>query len=234
MAKKRRKPRGQIGPITVGEEGSFEAVDFPDSKDEIEAFILRTALRVGGKESTALFRLVGEPVQNPEDDFDFTLITESGPQPLDLAEIAPLGSGGYKSARGSYHVGERADKIWELLAQKAMKYSRPEGEGPHILLYSTDWRFRVSDGVLDLVAYYCHRRGLCFHSVSYFAQSDETDGQFSTLFPRSPESFRDFNEAARRARQVMIGDPTSAKWGTDEEGNAFVVIKLVPPPYPPK
>ena len=109
---------------------------FPQSKDEIERHIVDLMLGSANKQGLNPFELVGEPVQNPENNFDFTIPTPSGEEYLDLMEIAPLDivGGTHETAPASYMSGEFADIIMTKILTKSQGYGRAPRALIHLLL----------------------------------------------------------------------------------------------------
>lgn len=232
-----RKPTGKIGPIhmTGGKASQFQPVGFPQTKADIEAKILAFTLRSLPSLAADLYRLAAEPIQNPEQDFDFTLPTVDGDEYLDLMEVAPLRQvgGSYERASGSYRHGDFADHIWNGIDAKSRKYGVATRTPIHLLLYTTDWRFLVADNVLDLVAFAALKRKHVFKSMVYSAPMDEETAFVVRVFPPPESDFADFNEARQRARVTMLGDPSRMTANPD----GSVEIPLSPPPpdwRPPK
>lgn len=210
MKRRRSKPRGEIGPIVIDPEGQstgFTPVDLPDSKEEIEQFIVNLALKVEPMLGELLYGLVDEPRRTRESDFDFTLKTKSGNQYLELTEIAPLEltGGRYDGAPISYHQGKMADLVSSVIAKKAKKYGRGPGSPLHLLTYCTDWRFKLSKGVLTLVAHWAWKHPHCFASIINVVPSSKA-GEVTVLFPLEPRAFSNFREEDLRNRLILRPD----------------------------
>jgi hypothetical protein len=228
--RKPRKPTGTIGPIIIGPHDrgvEFRPIDFPTDKAEVERYIMTFVISGLRKTGTNFYKLVGNPVQNPEDDFDFTLPTKSGKEYLELMEVAALDhvGGSYNAAPASYNHGELADYVYAKLMAKAKKYGSPSHVPVHLLLYTTDWRFRLSQNVLALLAYWCLRREHLFKTILYFVPDDATHGEARIVYPIASESLANFDEQAARNRRSIIGDPTRLQVNPD----GSVDIPLGPP-----
>ena len=205
----------------------FQPLPFPKDKAKLEQFIVKFVshgLRTRGHNP---YKLTGEPIQNPESDYDFTLRTVSGTEYLELMEVAPLeGVGGsYKKAPGSYNHGELADFIYDKLIAKSTKYRARPLPPIHLLLYTTDWRFRVTDNVLLLVGYQCQQTEHNFKTIIYFVPDDATHGEAKRVYPLPPKAFKDFDVQAARRRISMLADPTKINVKLD----GSVEIPLMPP-----
>ena len=109
----RRKPRGvnEVLKVTGGQPPEFIPSQVPTEKSGIEAQILDLTLKAAEFMKIDLYGLVKPPMQNDENNFDFTLNTASGPEYLDLVEIVL--EGGYDGASTSIAVGNMADQMFE-------------------------------------------------------------------------------------------------------------------------
>jgi hypothetical protein len=140
--RKHRKPTGEVGYLTVppncGEQ-PFRRFVFPTQKEEVERCILAGVLETCRLRGVDPYGLTGEPVRNPEDDFDFTLPTTAGTQYLDLAEFAPIDgrTGAHAHGPPSYVVEVRGNEAIATIRRKAEHYPT-RGARLHLLLYSTD------------------------------------------------------------------------------------------------
>jgi hypothetical protein len=187
---------------------TYEPVPWPEAQEDIENYVLQamhtTACHVGMN----LYGLTGDPVQNRQDHFDFTLPTRGGNQFLDLMEVAPLRSvaGSYSNAPTSYVVGEMADAVWDEIRKKSEHYGNTSRTQIHLIVYPTDWRFQLGNEVTDLLAYWSLCRKHCFASIIYFALDDTTSGEIVRIYPRPSDVFSVFDEAAARGLQVALAD----------------------------
>ena len=146
--------------------------------------------------------MVGEPVQNAEDHFDFTLPTASGQTYLDLIEMAPLEQvrGSYDRAPKMYKLGDRADAIAAKILEKSADYGAGSSRGVHLLLYTTDFRFDAIGSVADLLVHILHARTHCLRSVVSCDPSSERC-LLRKLFPVSAER-RQKLESERFLRRI--------------------------------
>jgi hypothetical protein len=223
-----KKPTGQIGPLlTIARDrsSSFTPIKWPESKLELERYILAHAVRSAANAGSNLYDLSGEPKQNPEQDFDFTLQTARGLEYLDLMEIAPLAwvGGPHHKAPASYNHGEFSDAIYEQVLIKSRKYGSPSVP-IHLLLYPTDWRLRVSVGVQNLLSYMCRLSDHSFKTIVYYSPDDQETGEVIQIYPRPSESFKQFSEAQARNRATMLGDFSRVT----VEKNGTVRVPLAP------
>ena len=205
----------------------FQPIRFPKDKAKLEQFIVKFFTQVLRRSGQYPDDLIGDPIQNPESDYDFTLKTVSGTEYLELMEVAPLeGVGGsYQNAPGSYNHGELADFIYDKLMAKSTKYHARPLPPIHLLLYTTDFRFVVTKNVRFLVGYLCQQTKHSFKTIIYFVPQDATQGDAKRLYPLSPEAFKNFDVQAARRRISMFGDLTKI----NKKPGGSVVIPLMPP-----
>lgn len=230
---KHKKPTGTLGFVRIGvdQPPHFTKLDFPGGKEEIERFILEATVRKAERDGLNLFHLKAHPVQNPENHFDFTLPTSNGEQYLDLMEVAPLSDtdGSYAKAPASYNQGDMADVILGLVLKKAAKYGVRMRTPLHLLMYTTDWRFRVSGETLQLVGCQLSKTEHCFSSVTHYVPDDAGDGELTMVFPES-ESQKQMNaldEARLRNMYVLQADVSKPLQSSDGRSMTF---RLPPPP----
>lgn len=192
----------------------FESTKLSGTKAEIESQILQAAITNSQKKGFDLYALVGEPKQNEEDDFDFTLPTGAGIQYLDLMEVAPLrGTGSHSKAAGAYVVAAMADAVWEEIKRKSEGYGSNPRSIIHLLMYSTDWRFAIDGEVAKLLGFWSLKREHCFESIALYTPFDVAEGEVVRIYPRSPEEFSSFDEISARAYVVMNADLSSLESG---------------------
>jgi len=213
MKSKPKKPSGKMGALSIGPAGfRFESIPWPAVKDQLEDFVLTAAIRSAREAGTNLYELEQDPVRNPEQDFDFTIHTRAGIQYLDLMEIAPLRDvrGPHEKVPANYVVGEMADAIWDELDRKSSKYAA-NLLPVHLLIYPTDWRFRISRSVTDILGYWSCIRAHSFASIVYFAFDDATSGELVKIAPRPAEDFAGFDESRIRASVIVMANLADAR-----------------------
>lgn len=202
--KKPRKPTGISGSTKVDfslEEVVIEPqpLQFPSMKEEIEELMVQGFLNVGLKES-----LILEPInyrQNKQDDFDFTLETIEGKKALELMEIAPLEHlrGQYNQAPEQYKPYDFAGYILQKIMKKSNRYTTSTENGLWLLVYATDWRFMLSNTVIELLQFWTVKNSHSFERMYYYHPLAIKDGLVYTIFPTpnyywnnfNPEDYRD-------------------------------------------
>lgn len=218
--------------IEVGSELRFHQVELPPSKGEIELWILEHALAaIAAHPPSPALELTGPPVQNPEDDFDFTLPTEAGPHHLDLMEmvILPKGATSYEDGTTKYYAEQMAYAIYQKIRSKAKHYGKPKAP-LHLLLYSTDWRFRVLPQVANFLKLALSLRKHPFATVAYFTPHDATDGEFAHLFPISKDDLsllaqQDHERRLRNQHTLLIlADPRRARLEPTEDPASRAIL----------
>lgn len=148
----RKKPTGKMWYFISGRKAPVLTFGFPRTKEDIEQYILDSMLYTARKAKLDPYGLVGTPEKNAENDFDFTIPTTAGDEQLDLMELAPLDVYGctHETAPASYVNGEFADIIIEKILAKSKGYGPSPKSYIHLLLYSTDWKFKLIDDMTDL------------------------------------------------------------------------------------
>ena len=216
------KPTGINGPVLItggGPPPQFQAVPFPRSKPEMEAAILRGALKFSAGMEKPFYSLAGEPVQNKENDLDFQLPTASGTQHLDLAEIVhSMTRGGYEGAPSKFRVGDMVDNVWGVIQAKEKKYGARRRLVIHLLLYSVDWKFFLSESCIALLRLYCQRRKQHFASIAYYAPITLDEGILWPLSPIDSMSLPHIDEASLRNNVVTHGNPAAIEATPDGMG----------------
>jgi hypothetical protein len=204
-----KKPTAARGILTLRGEGRpplFMPPGSPASAQGIEGFIVEGATATAAKQGVRLFGQTSRPVRNPAHPFDFTLLTESGEQYLDLLEVAPLAyvDGSHDKGPGPYSQGELADRAWSEIQRKARKYGPPPA-AIHLLVFPTDWRLHVSDGTLQLMAVFLAKRRHPFSTVVYYAPDDAGWGDLRVVHPirAKPDDIVTFDEGAVRGVVVL-------------------------------
>lgn len=227
----RRKPRGTTGSVQLGggKPSAFVPIELPDTKEDIQDEILDGALRAGKeKDDPSLpwfYRHAGRPVTNEENNFDFTLEIDGGEEYLDLIEAAPLATSGgsYEKLPLAYSQGELADALFRAILRKVIKYGPAGYRTIHLLLYDTDQKLRLGQGILDLLAVALQRQpAQPFTSVVYYTMTSKGQGRLALIHPRPPEFFSTFDEAQARGIQVALVDMV----GVRPEAENVAVMKL--------
>lgn len=226
MARKHKKPTGTIGCICIFADGrmpELQQVPFPPEKAAVERMVV--AYISTENDLGRFYALRSPPVQNSENDFDFTLPTTDGDARLELMEIAILGGGSYDAAPLSYNHGQLADAICSGIAKKSRRYGGRQ-RGLHLLVYSTDFRFRAANGVLWLVSKWCSTTPHAFASVVYIAFLDAQSADGKILHPQHGRDYSTVDELAVRKRRTIHANIT--KMEPTPDGHGFS-IPLGPP-----
>ena len=221
----RRKPRGLNAALKIKGAGQPELVPnvLPDEKAAIEARILDLTLKANEAQEVQLYELEGLPVQNPENDYDFTLPTTSGIEYLDLVEVVL--KGGYQGAPTSIAIGNMVDQMFALVKRKARKYGMRRRSIIHLLMYSTHWKFLPSESVIALLSLYCHRKQHGFKTVAVMMPIMDDASVLWRCFP-SMKPIADLSrqeELRLRARVLHQLGPADAK-PTPEGGGVHWTI----------
>lgn len=209
------KPTGNRGPIRI--HGTFpdikvdyQKVAFPKEKADIEALIVGAFLQ--SVEGTDILRRPFLDLkQNPIDDFDFIDAAAAAAEPtyLELMEIAPLEdvSGGYSGARSSYRSYDFSEQALAKLMSKSERYSVSEQTRLCLLMYTTDWRFNLSETVVKLLQYWCASRPHAFSEIYAFEPSSSSDGHPHLIYPVSAASLEGFDPERHRNDETYNMNP---------------------------
>ena len=216
MKKKHKKPTGEMGGVRFGRSSGYVPIEFPTEKEDIERLMLRLTLSDDSIRDDH-YGLTGDPRQNPEDDFDFTLPTSTGDHYLDLTEVAPL-DGPHKDSPNKHVNGEMSDWIWGVIAGKTSKYGSGSSRPIHLLLYPTHFSLRVTSSVLDLVGYQAATEDHSFESIVYTSPDDATSAESVVVFPRAANAFDGFNVEKVRQGWVVIADMSQFEFDGDYSG----------------
>ena len=205
-----KKPTGKIGPIRVQTgpnqvELSWEIIAFPQTKDEIERYVVQQFVAAFQKEG-ANFPSVE---QNPENHFDFTLVLPGGPVFMDLMELIYRDAEGkpYETSNTWIETATYAGQIVEAVLTKSNKYI-PKGVTPiHLLTYITHWRFVPDGKVTSLVQYGLRQNEHLFENVFLLVPFTSTDAELRVLFPSSDKLFENFDPSSLQDDGYLNLDP---------------------------
>ena len=194
------KPVGISGPTLIsngpnGAKAEFIKLQFPNTKEEIEHFIVKGFLRTA--QQSGLLSSQGITIgQNKQDDFDFHLNwTDSTTKGLELMEVAPLEQicGSYESASESYKPYELADYIFNKILGKSSRYQTSVGDGLFLLIYITDLKFVLCNTVIALLQYWSVHNKHCFEKIYCYFPIMQDDGIVQLIYPTPPEYWESFN-----------------------------------------
>jgi len=221
MAKRKiRKPSGKLGKLKFqsGDKNSisFEKIEFPVQKDEIEAFIVERFLFHLSAEGYLPFEITRYE-QNHINDLDFTLHTTYGKKYLELMEIAPLEhiKGGYDKAPNSYNDYNFTESVYDKLMSKSASYQNTSESNIWLLIYPTDYRFVLSDTATALLQYWTITRSHYFEYIFYFTLFDETAGLLHWIYPSSQDYFVGFDASKYRNSWTILFKPEDWKMGRE-------------------
>jgi len=187
--------------------GEFKQIQLPQTKGEIEIFFVSRFLKDGRRTYREYF-LLANPQKNPLDDFDFTIQTPNGSAYLELMEVAPLElyKGGYGDAPSSYDQYELAQIIFLKILKKSRKYPKNLTAKLYLLLYVTDWKFRLNDTTVELLSYFCMKKQLRFEVIFLYTLLDSSEGIVNWIHPIEKDRFKDFDPEQYRGVVINL-DP---------------------------
>jgi len=206
MAKNPRKPTGEDGTIRLGvNDAEYLPRALPQRKEEIESLVAHKFAAFQSPRPIFAFKVLGEPSQNPTDDFDFTLSTTRGPKYLELMEVHFADLGSYlPTGQYAYEPFRVAERLFEKMKGKSDRYRGATDRGIVLLTYATHWQFALSNTVFWLLAYKMHRDPLVFESVYHIMLSDPEATDVTLLFPAKAD-FAGFDpEKYRENRDILL------------------------------
>jgi hypothetical protein len=219
MRKRTRKPTGQTGPIRVSEgEISWEKIKLSQAKEEIEMYFAKRFVANEKVLQQTPFRFLGEPIPNQQNDLDFRIRTANGFKYMELMEAAPLESlmGGYEIAPSSYKPYDFASYIVSKIMGKSNAYAPTISRGILLLVYTTDWKFFVSDSTITLLQYWTCKTTHRFEGIFWYSPLDQENGVVHLIYPTPPAHWKRFDPKKYRNNVVHNADPGSATLITEK------------------
>jgi hypothetical protein len=214
----------------------FVSLTLPDSKEDIEAYVVAGLMRSCQGTERFLEDLDGQPTQNAQSDHDFTLKKPTGNERLELVEIAPAQTAGPPgSTPAPANNGAYADMVRDIILTKTKKYGLVKAAGQakvHLLLYSTDWKLRVPVAVKEILMAELAHIEHGFVSILIYEQDDDDQGEVMQLAPVSSDVLATISVAQLRDRQTVQFDLT--KFTVHDDGSVSVPISLPPDFKSPK
>lgn len=202
-----RKPTGRDGAISIGADSvNYLPIVFPKKKEDIELLVARQFAAFRSPHRLFAFQMLGEPTQNPTDDFDFTLSTDVGPKYLELMEVY-LGSIGNEVSIGlfTYEPYRAAELLFNRMKKKSDHYRGATTVGIVLLIYATYWQFALSNTAIWILAHALHNDRLLFESVYYISLSDRDSPDVTLLYPTNVD-FTGFDPEYYRANRDILFD----------------------------
>lgn len=201
------------GPIKLstgpsGGNAEFLPLSFPKTKEDIETFIVRGFLTTVSRQDI-LPSALESLARNELDDFDFTVMTHNGPKYIELMEIAPLEHLGesYNKAHSSYKPYDFARYIMDKILGKSDRYISPTDIGLVLLLYVTDWHFKLNETTLRLLKYWTLDTRHCFEGIYYYSPAFKDTGVAEVIFPTAKDKWIGFNSETYRDVEAFPVDP---------------------------
>jgi len=216
LKKKPTKPTGNIGVVALSAEGaSFQRIEFPRTKDEIEEFIVKAFV---GNSAGMPLQIV-DFSQNDENDFDFTIRTTEGTKYLELMEVAPLENlrGSYAQAPDRYKPYDFALYVAGKIIGKSERYEGSAGSQICLLIYITDWAFTLSETVIALLQHWAATTSQSFQYVFCYSPFDRVTGDAKLIYPTPAEFWNGFDPEQYRDNEVFNFSPM--KWGVATHGD---------------
>ena len=213
-----KKPTGTLGPnkVTVQPDGiiahSFEKIAFPKEKNAVEEVIVSNFISSMNDlmSQSRMKWFMSEPIQNSENDFDFTITLPNGSKAwLELMEIAPLELfGGYDKVPGKYKPYDLAKIITSMIMKKAVRYSGSIGKELHLLTYITHWAFTPSESLINLLRVFIAQERHPFAGVYLYSPLELGVGTGKVLALGDANLHAGFNPEEYKDNTVINLDPT--------------------------
>lgn len=194
---------------------SFQQIEFPRAKDEIEEFIVKAFVR---SSAGMPLQIVGY-LQNIENNFDFSIITGEGKKYLELMEVAPLENlrGSYTQAPDRYKPYDFAMYVAGKIIGKSEKYKGSAASKICLLIYITDWAFTLSESVIALLQHWAATTPHSFEYIFCYSPIDGVAGDTNLFYPTPTEFWNKFNPDKFRENEVFNFSPL--KWEVATYGN---------------
>lgn len=210
MSTERSKPTGETGSVSFGpgsEAPAFAPVPFPSTKEAIERFIALPFVELARKSNLLPFTVVGEPEQNPTDDFDFTLRTDTAHAYLELMEMH-LRDIGDETPSGQfvYEPYVVAERLLQRIQAKSIRYRGATSQPIILLTYVTHWQFCLADLVFWLLAYWMRQSQSIFAQVWHLSILDATSSEAFLLYPTTRD-LSDFDPEKYRDNRTILLNP---------------------------
>lgn len=186
-----KKPRGVPYhlSVTVGagkppQEMLQNDLHLPHDKGGIER-VIATQFAADARNCDLPAKIIAQPVQNDENDIDFSIETNLGSMGLELVEYAPVGKLGFAGPKPTeFSPIERAREVTELIAKKSEKYRHYQKHAHLMLLiYVTDNAWALDHFTLQAVQFLARTANTSFHFITYFKPMVNTPGIVYRLYP---------------------------------------------------
>ena len=168
--------------------GSYEQINFPPSKPEVENLIADWFLSsmVRASEAAGEAPLFCDLQPNAENHFDFSITTARGSAYLELQEDAPL-NGPYETAPAKYEPYEYAQYILSKIREKSNKYPKKGMRDVYLLIYVTHWAFVLSPTTLACLRVWLQQQPMVFRAIFTFLPIAWGEGESRWIYPVPPE-----------------------------------------------
>lgn len=185
-----KKPVGKTGPMAMSSGGAKrEFVDFPSEKEKIEELIVNLFLYATQHIEDEL-KPFSDPIQNQENDIDYSMNCAKGPVFVELTEFAPLGELGLKKhtdAPGQFSVGQMAQAAYNLIMKKSGRYSV---ENKILIVYKTQEEFFITPPVREMLRRMFEKNGApTFWRVYGLSPHSTTMASIDMIYPNKPHDF---------------------------------------------
>ncbi|MDD5452473.1 MAG: hypothetical protein PHT49_11315 [Desulfovibrionales bacterium] len=186
--------------VTVGtggppQEMAKNDLQLPQDKAGIERLVA-TQFAADARDYDLPAKILAQPVQNEENDIDFTVETNLGPMGLELVEYAPVGKRGFAGPKPTdFSPVERGRQVIGLIAKKNKKY-RHYKKFPHLMLliYVTDNAWALDHFTLRVIQFLARTANTVFDFITYYKPMVNTSGIVYRLYPVTDSEYEELGQ----------------------------------------
>lgn len=156
----------------------------PEHKTSIETLVA-TKFAVDARDYDLPAQILSDPIQNEENDIDFTIETNLGQMGLELVEYAPVGKAGFSGHKPTdFNPVDRGREVIGLIAKKNMRYQHYK-KFPHLMLlvYVTDNAWALDQFTLSAIQFLARTENHVFDFITYYKPMRDTGGIVYRLYP---------------------------------------------------
>ncbi len=201
MKDKHRKPSGDSGATKVYSTGEVVRTPtvFPQSKAQIERHVIELFNAFLPSNQRRWLGLRSVEQASREDDLDCIAHVQGSDVPMDLMEFAPLSDFKvtYDTGPSIQVVGQHADLLLQRIYSKSARYAAIKH--PWLLIYTTDWKFSISDEMRSVVGWELIKRHHVFERVFSLRPLFSSEATVHQIYPCDPHILRLDPERLRKA-----------------------------------
>ena len=197
-----KKPRGTPYhfSITVGtgkppQEMTKMQLHLPTDKASIERHVA-AQFAIDARAYDLPDQILSKPIQNEENDIDFTVETNHGAMGLELVEYAPVGKRGFAGPKPSDSSPvERARQVIGLIVKKNTKYRHyKKFQQLMLLIYVTDNAWALDHFTLRTIQFLARTENTTFDFITYYKPMVDTSGIVYRLYPIADSEYEELGQ----------------------------------------